>query len=364
METSKQSKRFGIAGWVLLGLAVLMALSVWPMASQAGNEPKQEAGVWPPPVPAEARGKPPGLLGPVGPRGDPRRVKTLDITEKGVYENYLVDHEFGKRSEAVRIRADGAVLRNCEIRNGTRDAVGVRAADVLIENCKIHHFLYMTFKDNEDAHGITGQPRRLTIRNCEIYYVSGDCVQFDPARNPWTDVVIENCHFWTGPLPEDAAGFHKGERPGENALDTKLPGKHPRGRVVVRNSVFNGFAKGGPISNMSALNIKESVDVQVDNCIFYDNEIGLRLRGPGKFGGAHVTVQDCFFYYSDIAVRYEDRIEQLKMHNLAFGPKVKREFQRAGGGAGPGFEIIGEREAPSLAEILKQNPQLPANGGK
>ncbi len=295
----------------------------------------------------------PRPLAPVGPRGRPRQVQTLDIAAKGVYEDYLVDHEYGPRSEVVRIKADGVVLRHSEVRNGTRDGVGVHAADVLIENCRIHHFLYGTAKEPKDAHGITGRPQGLTIRNCEIFQVSGDCVQLDPARRPWSDVLIENCVFWTGPLEEDAAGFRAGERPGENAVDTKQQLGNARSRIVVRNCVFHGFGRG-LITNMAALNLKDHVEARVENCVFYDNEICLRLRGASRYGGAQVVAQDCFFYTSDVAIRYEDKIEDLKIRNPAFGDGLKQKLRPAGGGAGPGFEVVGERDAPRLADVLKK----------
>ncbi len=195
-----------------------------------------------------------GLVAPVGPRGTLTRVRTLTIDKPGVYENYLVDAEFAPQ-DAVRIKADGVVLRNCEIRNGARDGIEIYASDVLIENCRIHRFLNGSFAPHLEAHGITGQPTRLTIRNCEISYVSGDCVQFDPGRKPWTDVVIENC-------------------------------------------------------------------------VFYDNEISLRLRGPqgnpNGLGGAWVTAESCAFYSSGVAVRLEDRIERRAHRNYVPSPSASR----------------------------------------
>lgn len=311
----------------------------------------QDDAAWPPPPPAEAKGRPPGLLGPVGPRGEPKTARELAIREKGVFEDILVDAEFGDR-DAVKIKADGTVLRHCEIRNAKNDGVEVYAKDVLIESCRIHHLLRGSFARQDDAHGITGCPTRLTIRNCEIFFVSGDSVQFDPGREPWTDVVIENCEFWTGPLPGDAAEFRKGEQPGENALDTKQRAKNPRSRILVRNSVFHGWRKGGQVSNAAALNLKNHVEVRVENCVFYDNEIALRLRGgAGEFGGARVVAQDCAFYRSDYAVRLEDRIEDVKILNPLFGAGVK--FQVVGQ-AGAGLSIGGEREAPPLEELLKR----------
>lgn len=310
----------------------------------------QEA--WPPPVPKEARGRPPGLIGEVGTRGTPRTVRSLEINDRGgLHENILVDAEWAER-DAVHIRADRVVLRNCEIRNGKRDAVEVYADDVLIESCRIHHFLAGTFKDQMDAHGITGRPNRLTIRNCEIYHVSGDSVQFDPDRKPWTDVLIENCAFWTGPLPTDAAGFKKGEQPGENALDTKQRASNPRSRIVVRNCVFHGWAKGGQITNLAALNIKNHVEARVENCVFWDNEIDLRLRGgTGQYGGASVAVDGCFFYRSDVAIRTEDKIEGLKIRNCAYGDGLKRRLLND---AGPGLEVAGDHDAPPLDQVLRR----------
>ena len=288
----------------------------------------------------------PGLTGPVGPRKEARQVAFLDIRKPGVYEDLLVDVGWADR-DAVKIRADNVTLRHCEIRNGRKDAVEVYAKDVLIESCRIHHFLAGTFTDQKDAHGITGRPTRLTIRNCEIYLVSGDATQFDPGRGPWTEVLIENCVFWTAPLKADAAGFKKGERPGENGVDTKTEPKGARPKLVIRNTVFHGWKQKGQISNMAAINLKENVDVRIENCVFYDNEIGLRLRGRTKRGTLNVTAKDCSFYSTEFAVRAEDGLEDLKLINPAFASDVGRKV-RFVGKQGRGFEMTGERKAPPL----------------
>ena len=111
------------------------------------------------------------------------RVQRLSITKPGVYENILVDGEWADGT-LVKITADGVTLRNCEIRNGTHNAVTVYARDVVIESCKIHHALSGTYAEQHDAHGITGRPTNLTIRNCDIGLTSGDAIQFDPGRAP------------------------------------------------------------------------------------------------------------------------------------------------------------------------------------
>lgn len=67
-----------------------------------------------------------GARGSVGCGPRPRVVQRLAITEPGVYENILVDGQWVD-STLVKINADNATLRNCEIRNGTHNAVTVYA---------------------------------------------------------------------------------------------------------------------------------------------------------------------------------------------------------------------------------------------
>ncbi|HEX6983971.1 MAG TPA: right-handed parallel beta-helix repeat-containing protein, partial [Planctomycetaceae bacterium] len=230
--------------------------------------------------------EPIGVRGEIGPKGEPTRASRLVVRESGVYENYLIDGGW-KEQRLVRISADAVVLRNCEIRNGLNNAVEVYGDDVLIENCRIHHVLRGTFAKQADAHGVTGRPRRLVVRNCEIYQVSGDALQFDPGRDAWGDVLIENCELWTGPLTEDAAGFRRGERPGENAVDTKTDPKNPPARLVIRNCFLHGWGDG-QISVQAALNLKERLNALVENCAFRDNDVCFRLRGDTGRGNADV----------------------------------------------------------------------------
>lgn len=291
-----------------------------------------------------------GAQGGVGCRPDAKRVRRLSITKPGVYENLLVDGEWTDGT-LVKITADGVTLRNCEIRNGTHNAVTIAAKNVVIESCKIHHALAGTFEDQQDAHGITGRPTNLVVRNCDIGLVSGDAVQFDPGRGPWDEVLLENCTMWTAPLPEDGAGFKKGQRPGENAVDTKQQIANPRSRMTIRNCLLFGWNQPGQISNLAALNLKNHVEVLVENCAFRDNEICFRVRGgTGAYGGALVTIEDCAVYDSKVALRAEDGIRDLKVRRLGVGPGVGVKLDSAGGGPGEGFEIIGEYDAPPFEQ--------------
>jgi hypothetical protein len=288
----------------------------------------------------------------VGCQTDPRRVRRLSITKPGVYENILVDGEWNEGT-LVKIAADGVTLRNCEIRHGRHNGVTVNANDVVIDSCKIHHLLAGTYSDQRDAHGITGRPNNLTVRNCEIGFTSGDAVQFDPARGAWDNVLLENCTLWTGPLPADAAEFKKGERPGENAVDTKQRTVNPRSRLTIRNCLMYGWNQPSQIGNMAALNLKNHVEVRVENCLFRDNEICFRVRGgTGEYGGAVVTIEDCAVYDSQVAVRAEDGV-LLKVIRLGLGDGIGKKLVSAGGGTGPGSENTGEFKPPPFERAVR-----------
>ncbi|MDQ3333014.1 MAG: hypothetical protein M3552_20590, partial [Planctomycetota bacterium] len=145
--------------------------------------------------------------------------------------------------------------------------------------------------------------------------------------------------LWTAPLPRDAAGFKAGQRPGENAIDTKQQASNPRSRLTIRNCLMNGWNQPSQISNMSALNLKNHVEVKVENCVFRDNEICFRVRGgSGDYGGAVVTIEDCAVYDSTVAVRAEDAVRDLKVRRLGLAPDVANRLVEAGGGLGPGYE--------------------------
>jgi hypothetical protein len=137
-----------------------------------------------------------GARGLIGCRENPT-VDRLEISRPGVYENNLVDSHWAGGNR-VKITADDVILRNCEIRNAMGNGVGIFGKNVTIENCKIHHLLASTFGQQADVHGITGRWDHVSIRNCEIFYVSGDCIQFDPDRSSTGRVLIEHCTLWTG----------------------------------------------------------------------------------------------------------------------------------------------------------------------
>src|SRR5688572_26393926 len=282
-----------------------------------------------------------GLSGPIGAGPDARKVQTLRIDKPGVYENILVDGDWIDQ-DLVRITTDNVVLRRCTIRYGRRDAVEVYGRNVVIENCHIHHVLNGTFRadKNLDAHGITGRPLNLTVCNTEISHVSGDALQFDPGRKAepyaWDNVRVEHCWLWTGPLDRDYADFRRGERPGENAFDSKVAATGPRARITIRSTLMQGWGHGA-IDNGAALNLKERVEALVDRCVFVENDIAFRCRGAGgNRESAWVTVRDCAVYRTSRVFRLESGVENVKIYNLALGEGISREYDRAPG-PGAGF---------------------------
>ena len=281
-------------------------------------------------------------------------------------EGIVFDGQF-QVDRPIRIRGDatGLVLRNVEVMNANHNCIDMSSDDckddILIENSEIHHCILGDESDSDvkDAHGITGSNvHNLIIRNTEIYYITGDAVQFDPGRNGNWDLTIDSSHFWTGPLPEAVPGFTAGFVIGENAFDSKQDENLPeRSTVVIQNSLFHGWRNNPKLTREAALNIKERVFAIVDANTFYDNEIGMRLRGRPDDGGAHVTAINNVFYDNDIAIRYEQAIENLRIYNNTFGLENINFFDaRNGVPAGPGFEVLNnEREGIIFMDIHKNS---------
>jgi hypothetical protein len=241
-------------------------------------------------------------------------VLAEDVTIDGLtFEGRFVD---GAAAIKGKPSAKGLTIRNCEARNSTRHNIDVDGPDTTIENCHIHHSLWMRNGERADAHGIvTLHAHGLRIRNCNVHHISGDCFQCD--RGSWQDIVIEGCQLWDGPLESDMAGFKKGDRAAENAIDTKLLPAHERGRLVVKHCKVWGF-RSSYIDVASAFNIKENVDFVADGCEVSDSLVAFRLRGTGR-AVMWPAVVNCTIRGCDIAVRYEDNLEKFRFaHNTVY----------------------------------------------
>lgn len=292
-----------------------------------------------------------GTTGKVGTLENPQLVHRLEIAKPGVYENYRVD-ALGGGGNIVKITANDVTLRNCEIFNGSGNGVGVFGTRIVIENCRIHHLLNGTFEAQHDAHGITRRWGAVTIRNCDVSHVSGDCIQFDPDRVSRGGLVIEHCRLWSGPLAADAPGFKAGQNPGENAVDSKTMPDGERCRLIIRNCFMHGWSQPSQIQNRAALNLKEHIDARVSDCVFEGNEIAIRARGPGGRGDPRVTIENCAIYQTRFGVRAEDNIRQLKLIRMAWGGGVGSRVVFHGGKNPPGFENIGETTALPIEQLV------------
>jgi hypothetical protein len=142
--------------------------------------------------------------------------------------------------------------------------------------------------------------------------VSGDAIQFDPGRKkepyPWDQVLVESCFLWTGPLDADYAGFRKGERPGENAFDSKVDPDAPRATIAIRHTLMKGWGHG-QIGNGAALNLKERIQAIIEKCVFVENDIAFRCRGA--LGSAWVTARDNTVYRTTRVFRPEHNVENV-----------------------------------------------------
>jgi hypothetical protein len=292
-----------------------------------------------------------GTTGKVGTLENPKSVNRLEITKPGVYENFRVDAQ-GKGGNIVKITADDVTLRNCEIFNSTGNGVGVFGTRILIEKCRIHHLLNGTYEAQNDAHGITGRWGDVTIRNCDISHTSGDCIQFDPDRKSRGSLTIESCHLWSGLLEADSPGFKAGQSPGENAFDSKTMPDGERNKLIIRQCYMHGWSQPSQIQNRAALNLKEHIEAQVSHCVFDDNEIAIRARGPGGRGNAHVIIKDCAIFNTQVGVRAEDKIEQLNIHGMGWGPSVQSHMERHNGKELPGFESGEDHDAAPISELV------------
>ncbi|RMG96464.1 MAG: DUF1565 domain-containing protein [Deltaproteobacteria bacterium] len=247
-----------------------------------------------------------------------------------VLEDLVLDGAYGPQD---LVRADGAddlVLRGVEVRRSGADCIDLRTSHrVRIEGASIHHCVAASGGTPVDAHGVTGDSvLGLTIVDSAIFLASGDAVQLSPSRQPWTDLVLEGCTFWTGELDEPAAGLTPGTRIGENALDTKvgdqLDGNGAPPSVRVTDVIAYGYRD--VIGNQGAFNVKEEVVAVIDRVTVHDSEIAFRLRAPSR-----VTVTNAVVFDVAKAFRLEDGLDGARIAHVTLGGGVGLAFEDAGG---------------------------------
>ena len=131
------------------------------------------------------------------------------------FDGLVFDEGYHHRDAVLTDGADHLELLGVEVRRSDRDCVDLRTVtDVLIADSYIHHCVNGENGEQLDAHGVTGDAVfGLTIRDTEIYMVSGDSVQLSPPREPWDDLVIEGCVLWNAPLAGRAGSRGPCRRP-------------------------------------------------------------------------------------------------------------------------------------------------------
>ena len=70
-----------------------------------------------------------------------------------------------------------------------------------------------------------------------------------------------------------------------------------------------------------------------------------------------MTIRDCAFYDCKLAIRAEEKIENLKLLGIGFGDGVTRKLHPVAGGIGPGHENTGERKVPALKVAIRSGLQ-------
>ncbi len=286
-----------------------------------------------------------------------------------VFENLLIDHNKEAR-DALRLRgAKNCILRHLTVRNGLGDGIDVADADgLLIDSCLVHHFLAGSFTQQYDAHGIVAtDTQRLTIRNTEVYHVTGDSFQADPNRNdPCDDILIADCYFWTGPLLEDFnERWFAGQTPGENAIDTKVSKtaweSARRMRITIRNIRAHGWINDGYIGVRAAFNMKEKIEAVFDGVTVYDCHVAFRLRG--SLGNANVTLMNAVIYDCEKAIRAENSLSNLKIYNSTFGDAIDTQFQIVAGNNSDTWDVRNNAFVDSKHAVANGNSNRIATAG-
>jgi hypothetical protein len=287
--------------------------------------------------------------------GQAAKIEGRHLTISGI----VFDSQYADCT-CVYAAGQGIRIQNCEILragsvDGPRGGDGIQlhdSSDCHVEHCEVHHCLASKSGERVDSHGIRlTHSHDITVSDCIIHMISGDCLQVDPNREAWDNIVITRCVLRGGKVTADDPLAHPRFAPGsytaENAVDTKCP-KQGRPKLTISDCLVSEFR--GPIGNAAAFNIKENCEASIDRCTISDSVIGLRLRGP-----AQVTVTNCVLYDNNTHCRYEDKIPKLHILHCTFGTVT---------GKGRGF-FQEEKPSPDLRVLgclfLESKPKQAAD---
>ncbi|KAA3610653.1 MAG: T9SS C-terminal target domain-containing protein [Calditrichaeota bacterium] len=195
-----------------------------------------------------------------------------------VMDGLILDQN-GASEDAIRIRGNYNTIKNCEIRNGKRDAIEINSGTGnRIENNVIHNFVWQPGKD---AHGIVTDPGvvDLTIIGNTIYDCGGDCIQLyasgsDPVSSYSRDIdIIDNVLYTT--LGSSS----------ENALDFK----GVDGGIVAGNDMY-GFDDKAVVVQKGCRNLLFEFNT------IHDSERGMEFRGENGKSQENMIVRNNAIY--------------------------------------------------------------------
>ncbi len=229
-------------------------------------------------------------------------TQILSINKKyWVIDGFVFDHQ-NASNDAFKITSNAAfvVLRNCEVRNGKRDAFDISggAGDITIENNVIHDFVW---QPGSDAHGVVTNPgaARIHILSNVIYNCGGDCIQLyasnsDPISSYAHEIEIRGNTLYTT-LGADS----------ENALDFK----GVDGAVVADNEIY-GFA------NKAVVVQKGCSNLTFEGNVVHDSQRAMEFRGEGgKTQKNHNIRKNLIYNISDYYAVKFDGVENVEFVN-------------------------------------------------
>ena len=240
-----------------------------------------------------------------------------------VIKNLIFDHQ-GAANDAVRWSGDSIDLSQCEIKNGSRDAIDIsgKARRVSISNCVIYNFVWAD-SVRRDAHCIVANPgaRSIRITGNKIYDCSGDGIQFfandsTPVSSYVTEALIENNQIYST----------RGAK-SENGLDFKGGVD-----VIIRKNEIYGFTH-----NKAVVLQKGASKVRLEENRIHDSERGTEFRWEGGHFQQDITVtRNVFFNITgQYALKFDGvlnaKVVNNTFHNIA-GDSIRVESKGINGG--------------------------------
>jgi hypothetical protein len=202
-------------------------------------------------------------------------LSSLSIAQDNlVFDGLTIDHAGGS-SDAVKINASHITIKNCEIRNGTREGIAIeRASDVTIQDCSIHDFMWIEGGTRNDAHcimidtGISSTINGIVIQRCTIQRCSGDGTQIFGETGQDIATYAKNVSFLSNTFI-DGTATNSGQT--ENAIDMKAGDG-----VTIRGNVMRGYT-----NNKTIVAQKGCRNISIEDNVISGGLSGIEMRQEG-----------------------------------------------------------------------------------